>query len=151
MLTDTLLKQNFITDLNNPQGLALSGTNLLVANEGSNTIGEYDAATGTTINDSFISSGLDQPFGLLDLGNNLLVANGGSNIVTEYDANTATETNPSFVTGVSQPVSLAVVPEPATCVWIGFGIVSFMGFRTGPCRASRKGDMGDMGGGGMGA
>lgn len=130
VLTDTLLSQNFITNLSNPQGLALSGTNLLVANEGSNTIGEYNAATGNTENSSYIQSGVDQPFGLLDLGNNLLVANGGSNIVTEYDATTGAETNPSFIAGVSQPVSLAVVPEPSiSCVWIGFALLALVCFR----------------------
>jgi hypothetical protein len=66
--TGAVIKASFITGLNFPWGLALSGNKLFVANEGSdtvgnNTVGKYNAATGAAINPSFIT-GLSDPAGL---------------------------------------------------------------------------------------
>src|SRR5437867_8317849 len=38
---------------------------IFVTNGGNNTIGEYNATTGATINSSFISSGLNDPVGIV--------------------------------------------------------------------------------------
>jgi MYXO-CTERM domain-containing protein len=62
-----------VTGLNRPRGVAMSGGNLFVANGGTSTngvydpgsgsIGEYDAATGATINAALIT-GLNTPLGI---------------------------------------------------------------------------------------
>ena len=65
------LTPNFITGLQRPFGLALSGNNLFVAKSGlfvanysgGTTVGEYDATTGAAINPDFIT-GLNQPYAL---------------------------------------------------------------------------------------
>jgi hypothetical protein len=74
--------------LNLPVGIAFFGGNLFVANIGNNTIGEYNATTGATINSSFISSGLNMPEGIAFLGGNLFVTNAGGNTIGEYNATT---------------------------------------------------------------
>ena len=61
--TGTLIKAHFITGLNQPQGLAVLGNTLFVANFGSGTVGKYDATTGAAINANFIT-GLNVPVGL---------------------------------------------------------------------------------------
>jgi hypothetical protein len=42
-----------------------SRAQIFVTNEGNNTVGEYNATTGATINSSFISSGLNGPSGIV--------------------------------------------------------------------------------------
>jgi len=54
--TGATINSSFISGLNQPVGIALSGGNLFVTNHNTNTIGEYNATTGATINSSFISS-----------------------------------------------------------------------------------------------
>ena len=44
--TGATINANFITGLNAPRGLALSGGNLYEANQTGTTIGKYDANTG---------------------------------------------------------------------------------------------------------
>src|ERR671937_1631601 len=61
---------------------------ILVANEGNNTIGKYDATTGAPINPSFISSGLDFPNGLALSGDKLYVSNYSGNTIGLYNAKT---------------------------------------------------------------
>ena len=58
--TGAVINANFITGLNGPVGLALSGNNLFVANFGGGTVGEYNATTGAAINANFIT-GLNDP------------------------------------------------------------------------------------------
>src|SRR5205085_3962173 len=62
-----------------------------------NTIGEYNAITGATINSSFISSGLSFPFGIALSGGNLFVANEVSNTIGEYNATTGATINSSYI------------------------------------------------------
>ena len=53
-----------INDPNQPRGLAVVGNDLLVANSSStNTVNEYDAASGALVTANFIR-GLHTPFGL---------------------------------------------------------------------------------------
>src|SRR5260370_39670180 len=61
--TGALIKAHFITRLNGPTGLAVSGTDLFVAIETANKVGKYNATTGAAINANFIT-GLHTPFGL---------------------------------------------------------------------------------------
>jgi len=90
-----------ITGLSIPEGIAVSGNNLFVAQEDNNTVGEYNATTGAAINASFIT-GVSIPAGLALSGNNLFVAS-QSGTVGEYDVSTnpATLINANFITGLN--------------------------------------------------
>jgi hypothetical protein len=83
-----------------------------------NTVGEYNATTGATINSSFISSGLSDPFGIALSGGNLFVANGADSFgapgtIGEYNATTGATINSSFISsGLSAPNLIAVVSAP---------------------------------------
>jgi len=72
--TGAAINASLITGLSEAEGVALSGSDLFVAEQGNNTIGEYSAATGAAINASFIT-GLGAPAGLALSGNDLFVAN----------------------------------------------------------------------------
>ena len=74
---------------------------LFVVNGGNNTVGEYDATTGATINATFISGqGLNDPFAaVLGGDNHLLISNSNNNTVGEYDAITGATINATFVNG----------------------------------------------------
>jgi hypothetical protein len=96
------INASFITGLNSPIALALSGTNLFVANYNSGTIGKYNATTGAVINANFIT-GLNYPYELALSGNNLFVTNTGSCTVSEYNATTGAVINANFITGLPFP------------------------------------------------
>ena len=68
--TGATINASFITGLNTPYGLALSGTGLYVANEGSWSLGEYSETTGTAINTSLIS----YPGGQLDFPTSIAIS-----------------------------------------------------------------------------
>jgi hypothetical protein len=56
-----LLKAGLVTGLGSgPDGIAVSGADLFVVNNGSGTIGEYDAATGSAVNTALVT-GLSGP------------------------------------------------------------------------------------------
>src|SRR5947207_1564081 len=55
--------------------IPVTGRAVIVVTNANNTIGEYNATTGATINSSFISSGLDFPDGIVLSGGNLFVTN----------------------------------------------------------------------------
>src|SRR5205809_7405195 len=65
-----------------------SRAEIFVTNSNNNTIGEYNATTGATINSSFISSGLNVPGGIALSGGNLFVANFSNNTIGVYNATT---------------------------------------------------------------
>lgn len=58
--TGALITGTFITGLDNPLGMAISGTDIYVANTNSGSIGEYSLATGAPVNPDFIT-GLNSP------------------------------------------------------------------------------------------
>ena len=62
-LDGTPVNPAFITGLSNPLDLAAFGGNLYVVNNGTNSVGEYDAATGAAINAALIT-GLNDPQGI---------------------------------------------------------------------------------------
>jgi hypothetical protein len=92
----------------------LFGGNLFVANQGNNTIGEYNATTGAAVNSAFLSSGLDAPTGIAVFGGNLFVVNQNINTIGEYDAVTGATINASLVSGLNVPTGVEAVPEPST-------------------------------------
>ncbi len=91
----------FISGLNNPTSMAISGGNLFVVNnaggDGNGSVGKYDASTGATINSAFIS-GLVKPWGIAVFGGNLFVTDLDGKI-GKYDATTGTTINSEFVSG----------------------------------------------------
>jgi hypothetical protein len=106
-----------------PYGIALSGNDLFVVNEGNfeqggGSIGEYNASTGAVINANFIT-GLNQPEGITISGNDLFVVNNADDnnaagpltngSVGEYDVSTGTAINAALVTGLNQPAAVAVL------------------------------------------
>jgi hypothetical protein len=107
--TGVAINANFITGLNEPVAIAVSGNDLFVANIVGGTAGvvsEYNAATGTPINASFVA-GLSDPSGLALSGNSLFVGS-SSGTIGLYSAITGAAINASFITGLSQPIGLAV-------------------------------------------
>jgi hypothetical protein len=93
-----------VTGLSGPQGIAISGTNVFVANNGNGTIGEYTTSGAT--NNAHLISGLSTPAGLAIKGSNLFVAEYGRNRVGEYTLSGAI-VNTNLIT-VFEPNGLAV-------------------------------------------
>jgi WD40 repeat protein len=89
-----------------PQGLAIQGNILFVANFDFGTVGKYDATTGKAINPNFIT-GAGLPTALALSADTLFVAN-QSGTVGKYDATTGEAINPNFITGLQFPTELAV-------------------------------------------
>jgi DNA-binding beta-propeller fold protein YncE len=99
-LDGTPKNTSLVTGLNFPQGIVASGGHLFVANFQTSTIGEYDAATGATINASLIS-GL--PGGLTwlavsDDGAYLFASSPSSGKIGKYTTSGAV-VNAAFVSG----------------------------------------------------
>ena len=92
------------TALSTPQGIAISGTNLFVANYGAETIGEY-STSGATNNASLIK-GLSGSEGIAISGTNLFVANAGGNI-GEYTTS-GTTNNAKLITGLINADGIAI-------------------------------------------
>jgi hypothetical protein len=119
--TGALIKAHFITQLNGPTGLAVSGTDLFVAIETANKVGKYNATTGAVINANFIT-GLHAPFFGLVLNTSarrLFVTNTTivTNTVGEYNATTGAPINASLITGLIEPQGLAFMgPTPLSSV-----------------------------------
>src|SRR5258708_4069479 len=67
--------------------LPAAGANLFVANFNGNTIGEYNATTGATVNAALVS-GLTTPTGIAVSGANLWVTNPNNGTIGEYNATT---------------------------------------------------------------
>ena len=109
-----MIDAEFITGLSDATELALSGVILFVADHHTGTVGEYNAATGETINANFIT-GLTTPTGLavmpatpLAPESFLFVANHHSGTVGKYDATTGDVIDAKFITGLDAPVGIAV-------------------------------------------
>jgi len=102
------------TGTNRVLGMAVSGSNLLVANFDRDTIGEY-TSSGATVNASLIT-GLSGPVGIAVSGSIMFVLNEGIffsgnpgciGSIGEYTTSGAT-VNASLVTGLCSPVGIAV-------------------------------------------
>ena len=101
------LNANFITGLSNPEGLALLGRTLFVADFGSNTVGAFDIKTGDAI---WFINGLRGPEGMAVGGlfvDTLFVANFNNGTVGKYDAITGAEIDAKFITRLTFPYGLA--------------------------------------------
>ena len=67
------MNASLVSGLNGPTGIAVSGSDLFVANYSTGTIGEY-TTSGATVNASLVS-GLNDPYGIAVSGSNLFVTN----------------------------------------------------------------------------
>jgi len=76
---------------------------LYVALYGQGQVGVYNAATGATINQAFLQTGVNTPTGLALWGNNLYVASQPLQRISLYDATTGALTNANFLTGFASP------------------------------------------------
>ena len=101
------MNTSLVSGLNGPWAIAVSGTNLFVANAGSNTVGEYNAITGATVNASFISAG-NFPSGIAISGSNLFVADYYGGTIGEYNTATGSAVNASLISGLTHPCAIAV-------------------------------------------
>ena len=96
---------SLVSGLSNPFGIAVSGGNLWVANQGGGTIGEYNATTGAAVNASLVS-GLSAPYGIAVSGGNLWVADYIGDTIGEYNATTGRPlTKASITDGQSATLS----------------------------------------------
>ena len=122
--TGAAINANFIPvtqGFGNPEGLALSGNTLFVAdlaqfsspiNFGLGRVGAYNATTGGAINANLVTA-LNAPVALALSGNTLFVANSANGdldlgSVGEYNATTGAAINANFITGLQGPDGLAV-------------------------------------------
>ena len=90
---------------------AMPGTargQIFETNGGNNTIGEYNATTGATVNASLVSAGLNGPAGIAVSGGNLFVANENTGTIGEYNATTGATVNSALISGLDQPQGIAV-------------------------------------------
>jgi hypothetical protein len=90
--------------LSGPTGIAVSGSDLFVANQTSGTIGEY-TTSGATMNASLITR-LTLPTGVAVSGSDLFVADLFSGTIGEYTTSGAT-VNASLITGLPSPDAIA--------------------------------------------
>jgi len=91
---------NLITSgVQNPQGLAVMGNTLFVANQYTSSVGEYDTSTGMAISTNFIP-GLSDPGEIALSGSTLFVVY-GNNAVGEYNAVTGQVINSDLFYGLS--------------------------------------------------
>lgn len=118
--TGQLIKADFIRDLFEPEGLAVSGNDLFVIStdlfahnfDYSGIVGKYDARTGRGVNVKFIT-GLRKPDSVAVSGNRLFVNTSLSKddktqVVSEYDAATGKLINANLITGLRLPDGMVV-------------------------------------------
>jgi hypothetical protein len=107
---------SLVKGLNDPSGIAVSGSHLFVANWGSGyagdgSIGEY-TTSGSTVNASLLS-GLNYTRGIAACGSTLLVTDFNDGKVGEYTTSGAV-VNASLITGLTNPGLIAAVSVPPT-------------------------------------
>jgi hypothetical protein len=121
--------------LDGPQAIAVSGSDLFIADDSGNRLGEY-TTSGTTVNASLIvGSGLNGASRIAISGSDIFVANyaggkAGSGTISEYTTSGAT-VNPALVTGLDAPAGLVVaVPEPSTWMLLLGGLAACQTYKT---------------------
>jgi WD40 repeat protein len=103
LATGKLINANFITGLNTPNAMVISGNDLLIAN-GGGSVGKYNAKTGAAISQSFITGTDFTPCGLALSGEDLYVASSGEGTVGKYSVVSGKAINASLITGLPSGV-----------------------------------------------
>lgn len=106
--TGTAINSSFISGLDQPMGIAISGDDLFISEQGNGNIAEY-TTSGTLVNPTLIT-GLSLPAGIAIYGNDLFVANSAGPTATtavgEYTLS-GTTVNASLIPGIENPVGVA--------------------------------------------
>lgn len=105
--TGDVINARLISQLSAPNGLAVEGNILYVANE-DGTVGKYDSATGKAINSRLITGTQFFPQALVAQGDTLFVACFSFGTVGKYDAATGKAINANFITA-GFPTALALL------------------------------------------
>jgi hypothetical protein len=107
ILSGDTVNAGLVSGLIFPDGIAVSGSDLFVANGDGGSIGAY-STSGATVNASLVS-GLGGPWGLAACGSDLFVVNNGRGTIGEYTTSGAT-VNASLVSdlGAGDPIGIAV-------------------------------------------
>jgi outer membrane protein assembly factor BamB len=105
--TGKAINASLITRLSAPNGLAVEGNTLYVANE-DGAVGKYDANTGAAINARLITGKQFFPQALVAQGNTLFVACFSFGTIGKYDAATGKAINANFITA-GFPTALALL------------------------------------------
>ncbi len=107
-----VVNQPLISNLNDPEAIAIYNNTLYVGNLSSGTIEEYQL-NGTPINSALIT-GLPEPTSLaFDPGpsGHLYISTNGNEAIGEYQID-GTPVNPMLITGLNDPRGIAFVPIP---------------------------------------
>ncbi|MEO6848909.1 MAG: hypothetical protein ABI443_14285 [Chthoniobacterales bacterium] len=135
----TNISTTFISGLTAATGMAVDASgNLYVANA-SNQISKYDSSANLIGTAGFIT-GLNHPYGLSLVGNDLYVVNNGTGTVGEYDiTNPTNHANSSIISGLTNAISIDVVPEPSDVALLCISGVAFAAWRIrGMSRRGRR-------------
>lgn len=133
--TGSTINASFIGGLTSPSALAISGSDLYIADLQDGSVAEFNAFTGIATNSSFIS-GLHDPTSLALYDGHLYVAyqmktqsGGFYPTVGEFDATTGAVINPALIDDPNIPVCILIasVPEPTSEILILFcGAIAFV-------------------------
>jgi autotransporter-associated beta strand protein len=96
---------SLVSGLNTPAGIAVSGSNIYVANAGNGILPVY-TTSGATVNASLVS-GLNSPFGIAVSGSNIYVGSAINGTIGVYTTSGAV-VNASLVSGLSRATGIAV-------------------------------------------
>lgn len=113
---------SLVSGLDNPSGIAVSGSDIFVAiTGGSGSINEYTTAGVTVGTGTLISSGLTEPEGIAVSGSDLFVdnfagLNAGAGSIGEYTTSGLTVSG-TLVSGLNSPFGIAVEPVPEPSTW----------------------------------
>jgi WD40 repeat protein len=107
--TGDVINARLISQLSAPNGLAVEGNILYVANE-DGTVGKYDSATGEAINSKLITGTQFFPQALVAQGDTLFVACLSCGTVGKYDAATGEAINANFIMA-GFPTALALLGD----------------------------------------
>jgi hypothetical protein len=124
---------SFITDQHDPEGLALSGTNLFISNNGDGTVYEYNT-NGVNLSFNVTNGGASTPQALAadDLGLNLYVANTAANpsgFVDDFSLPGGTLVASPGAGSMDSPSGLFYIPEPSTGAALVMGVACLLGRR----------------------
>lgn len=110
--------------LTQPRQIIWREGKVYVTSDNGNKVLRYDSNTGAFL-DTFISSGsggLNGATGMVFFGNSVYISSWRNNRVLKYDALTGAFQSSFVTSGLNGPVSLLVVPEPASVAVLGGGL-----------------------------